>query len=67
VDYGIVISSTITCIFDDGKRVRMGVGDVVVQRGTIHGWLNETNDWVRMYFILLGKLFHHSYPSCIQS
>ncbi|GJE89078.1 cupin domain-containing protein [Phanerochaete sordida] len=53
LDYGILISGTLTLVLDDGKRVVMKPGDVVVQRGTIHAWVNETDEWARMYFVLL--------------
>lgn len=55
IDYGIVMSGDITCIFDDGKRVVMHPGDVIIQRGTLHAWLNETTEWTRMYFVLLRE------------
>lgn len=29
-------------------------GEVVVQRGTIHAWINRTDQWVRMVFVLLN-------------
>ena len=57
IDYGVVMSGNITCIFDDGKRVVMKPGDVIVQRGTIHGWLNETTEWTRMYFVIIGEWY----------
>lgn len=53
LDYGIVTSGTLTLILDDNKRVVMRPGDVVVQRGTIHAWINETDEWTRMYFVLI--------------
>ncbi|THH11310.1 hypothetical protein EW145_g730 [Phellinidium pouzarii] len=52
LDYGILIQGSITLLLDDDKRVVLKPGDVVVQRGTIHGWLNEGNEWARMYFIM---------------
>ncbi|GJE89134.1 cupin domain-containing protein [Phanerochaete sordida] len=53
LDYGILIQGALTLILDDNKRVLMKPGDVVVQRGTIHAWRNETDEWTRMYFVLL--------------
>jgi hypothetical protein len=35
----------------------MKPGDVCVQRGTIHGWTNNTDKPARIYFILSGKSF----------
>lgn len=64
VDYAIVMKGTMTLILDDGKRVKATAGDVVVQRGTIHEWLNEGDEWTRVFFILIrthSKLFPLSF------
>ena len=53
----ITASDTLTLVLDGDERVVMKPGDVVVQRGTIHAWVNETDEWARMYFVLLRKLF----------
>lgn len=54
LDYGIVISGAIELILDDGVRTRCDVGDIVVQRGTIHSWHNPSADAVaRVVFVLL--------------
>src|SRR4029077_16655691 len=42
VDYGIVIEGEVALELDDGKRVHLAAGDVVVQRGTVHAWINES-------------------------
>lgn len=55
IDYGIVHSGKITCILDDGERIHLNAGDVILQRGTIHEWANETDEWTRMYFVMLRK------------
>ncbi|KAH8111895.1 RmlC-like cupin domain-containing protein [Phellopilus nigrolimitatus] len=52
LDYGILMEGTLTLLLDDDKRVVLKPGDVVVQRGTIHGWINEGTEWTRMYFIM---------------
>jgi hypothetical protein len=43
----------------------MKAGDVCVQRGTIHGWTNYSNEPARMYFILSGmrSLTHGFQPA----
>lgn len=61
LDYGIVNKGTIVLQLDNGKRVTLNEGDVVVQRGTIHTWRNESTEWARIYFILLGKYFFLDY------
>ncbi|XRM42796.1 hypothetical protein ABZX51_006010 [Aspergillus tubingensis] len=52
LDFGILHSGEITCYLDDGVRVDMKAGDVCVQRGTIHGWTNHSDQPARIYFIL---------------
>lgn len=39
---------------DDGVRVDLKAGDVCVQRGTIHAWVNYSDKPARVYFILTG-------------
>ena len=48
-----MISGSLVLVLDDNKRVLMKPGDVIVQRGTIHAWVNETDEWTRMYFVLI--------------
>jgi mannose-6-phosphate isomerase-like protein (cupin superfamily) len=52
VDYGIVLEGEVWLVVDDGE-VRLGPGDVVVQRGTNHAWSNRTDSVARMAFVLL--------------
>jgi len=53
LDYGIVAKGTITLILDDGKRVKLSAGDVIIQRGTIHEWVNEGDEWTRVFFVTI--------------
>jgi quercetin dioxygenase-like cupin family protein len=53
LDYGIVLAGEIDLELDEGKRTPLGVGDVVVQRGTIHAWINRGTTTARMAFVLL--------------
>lgn len=39
---------------DGDERVDMKAGDVCVQRGTIHGWVNYSDKPARLYFVLSG-------------
>ena len=41
---------------DDGEQVKLGAGDVIVQRGTIHEWINDGDEWSRMFFVMIGGL-----------
>lgn len=56
VDYGIVLEGQIVLLLDDSEVV-LEVGDIVVQRGTIHAWTNRTNGITRMAFILTDAKF----------
>lgn len=52
VDYGIVLDSEITLLLDDSEVV-VRAGDVVVQRGTAHGWVNRSDRPCCIAFILV--------------
>src|SRR5215468_6796784 len=41
IDYAVVISGEIDMELDAGKSVHVKAGDVLVQRGTIHNWVNK--------------------------
>ena len=53
LDYGIVLTGEIVLELDDGAAATLVAGDVVVQRGTIHAWVNRTDAWCRIAFVLL--------------
>ncbi len=55
VDYAIVTKGTITLILDDGEQIKASAGDVVIQRGTIHRWANEGDEWTRVLFVLIRE------------
>src|SRR5205085_6830258 len=41
VDYAILLSGECDLELDDGKTVHMKPGDICVQRGTMHAWVNN--------------------------
>ena len=53
VDYGIVLEGEIDMILDDSE-VRLKAGDVLVQQGTVHGWINRGKINCRVAFVLIG-------------
>lgn len=53
IDYGIVIQGEIEMKLDSGETTRLKPGDVVVQRGTNHAWINVGQSWARMAFVLI--------------
>lgn len=56
VDYGIVIEGELVLIVDEGETV-VRPGDIVVQRGTNHGWANRTDRNCRIVFVLIDGEF----------
>ncbi len=56
VDYGIVLEGEITLLVDVGE-VTVRAGDIVVQRGTNHGWANRSGKNCRIAFILIDGKF----------
>jgi len=56
VDYGIVLEGEITLLVDEGETV-VRAGDIVVQRGTNHGWANRSGQNCRIAFILIDGRF----------
>jgi len=53
IDYAVVISGEIDMQLDDSE-VHLKAGDVLVQRGTIHNWVNRGDQPCVMAFVLIG-------------
>jgi quercetin dioxygenase-like cupin family protein len=51
VDVGVVLEGETVLTLDDGSETLMRAGDVVIQRGTAHGWENRSEEPVRMLFV----------------
>ena len=56
IDYGIVLEGEVTLIMDEGETV-VRAGDIVIQRGTNHGWANRSGRHCRIAFILIDGSF----------
>jgi mannose-6-phosphate isomerase-like protein (cupin superfamily) len=52
VDYGIILSGEIDMLLDDSE-VHLKAGDVVVQQGTNHAWVNRSDECCRIAFVLI--------------
>jgi quercetin dioxygenase-like cupin family protein len=52
IDYAVVISGEIDMEMD-GSWVHLRAGDVLVQRGTIHNWVNQGTDPCVIAFVLI--------------
>jgi quercetin dioxygenase-like cupin family protein len=54
VDYAVVMSGAIEMELDDGVVVKLKAGDVLVQRGTIHNWVNRGTEPCTVAFVLVS-------------
>ena len=53
LDYGIVVEGEVELVLDSGEVRLLKVGDIAVQRGTMHAWRTPSSSkWSRMVFIL---------------
>ncbi len=53
IDYLIVMKGEIDMELDDGVEVHLKQGDVMVQRGTIHNWINRGTETCVIAVILI--------------
>ncbi|KEF60636.1 uncharacterized protein A1O9_02197 [Exophiala aquamarina CBS 119918] len=51
-DYIVVLKGIVSLTLDDGSKTPVAEGGVVVQRATMHGWDNDTNEWTRILCVL---------------
>lgn len=56
IDFGIVLSGEIVLLMDEGETT-VGPGEIVIQRGTNHGWANRTDQPCRIAFVLIDGVF----------
>jgi quercetin dioxygenase-like cupin family protein len=53
LDYSVVLQGEIDMELDDGVMVHCKQGDVIVQRGTVHNWLNRGTETCVLAFVLM--------------
>jgi quercetin dioxygenase-like cupin family protein len=53
LDYMVVLKGEIVMRLNDGKETVVKQGEMVVQRGTIHAWINRTDQWCRLLCVML--------------
>ncbi|MDA0301297.1 MAG: cupin domain-containing protein [Chloroflexi bacterium] len=53
LDYSVVLQGEIDMELDDGVIVHCNQGDVIVQRGTVHNWLNRGTETCVIAFVLM--------------
>ncbi len=54
IDYAVVIAGAIDMELDDGVVVQLKAGDVLVQRGTMHNWVNRGTEDCVIAFVLIS-------------
>jgi mannose-6-phosphate isomerase-like protein (cupin superfamily) len=54
IDYDVVLEGTVGLQVDDGVVVALHPGDIVVQNGTSHRWLNQGDTVVRILAVTIG-------------
>jgi len=56
IDYGIILDGEITLVVDEGEAT-VRAGDIIIQRGTSHGWANRSDRNCRIAFVLIDGQF----------
>lgn len=54
IDYAVVMSGEIDMELEPGEFIHLEAGDVLVQRGTIHNWVNRGDQPCRIAFVLIA-------------
>lgn len=54
IDFEVVLEGEPSLELDDGKEVRLGPGDTVVQNGTRHRWRNHSSAPARLAVFMVG-------------
>jgi mannose-6-phosphate isomerase-like protein (cupin superfamily) len=52
IDYGIVLDGEVTLVLDEAETT-LHVGDICIQRGTSHAWINRGIKPCRIAFVLI--------------
>ncbi|KAI3343385.1 hypothetical protein F4824DRAFT_439743 [Ustulina deusta] len=47
IDYLVLLFGELELVLDSGETRALRPGDVVIQRGTMHSWKNNTSEWAR--------------------
>ena len=71
LDYAICLKGECDLELDDGRTVPMKVGDICVQRGTMHAWVGKGSEPAVFAFVLIdaepvekaGKKLMTHYPT----
>jgi quercetin dioxygenase-like cupin family protein len=53
LDYALLLTGELDMESDQGASVRLKAGDIVIQRGTNHAWVNRSSGPARLAVVLL--------------
>ena len=53
IDYIVVLAGTLSMLLDDGTELTMKAHDVMIQRGTVHGWANRGSEPCRFATVVI--------------
>ena len=56
MDYAVLLTGSIVLELDSGAEVALQAGDVLVQRGTAHNWINRGIEPCTIAFVLIDAL-----------
>ena len=54
IDYAVVLSGSIEMTLDGDEKVTVHAGDLLVQRGTVHNWINRGTEDCYIAFVLIN-------------
>src|SRR5947207_1043215 len=54
LDYAVIMSGEIDMELESGELTHLKAGDVVVQRGTVHNWINRGTEPCVIAFVLIA-------------
>ena len=55
VDYVVIVKGELYCMMDEGE-VLLKAGDLLVQRGTNHAWVNRSNESCVMVGVMISAI-----------
>lgn len=54
LDYAVVVSGQIVIVLEGGEERTVKQGEMIVQQGANHAWINRTDEICRMVFVTLS-------------
>ena len=55
LDYAVVLAGEIVLQLDGGEETVVKTGELMIQRGTKHEWINRSDSPCRILFIMVGS------------